>query len=195
MSTVGPAAVVRLRDVLPAAAGLLDAPVLGSLAEAEGGTLNVFVGGPDDLVERWKPLLSTVGRPLSVGPLGSGAAAKLVANSTMFGILGVLGEALALADGLGLSREAAFDVLAVTPVAAQAERRRPMLESGEYPPRFALRLARKDADLLTAAADEAGVDLRIAAATRSWLADAEAAGLGDADYVAFLAHILSGARG
>jgi 3-hydroxyisobutyrate dehydrogenase/2-hydroxy-3-oxopropionate reductase len=195
MSTVGPSAVVRLREVLPAEAGLLDAPVLGSLTEAETGTLNVFVGGPDDLAERWLPLLSTLGRPRHVGPLGSGAAAKLVANSTMFGVIGVLGEALALADDLGLSREAAFNVLATTPVAAQVERRRPMLESGEYPTRFPLRLARKDADLLAAAADAGKIDLRIAAAARSWLADAEAAGLGDADYVAVLAQILSAARG
>lgn len=39
MSTVGPAAVERLRAVLPAEAALLDAPVLGSLTEAETGSL------------------------------------------------------------------------------------------------------------------------------------------------------------
>jgi 3-hydroxyisobutyrate dehydrogenase-like beta-hydroxyacid dehydrogenase len=190
MSTVGPAAVARLREVLPERAGLLDAPVLGSLAEAEAGSLRVFVGGADDLAERWMPLLSAVGTPVHVGPLGCGAAAKLVANSTLFGVIGVLGEALAIADALGLPREAAFDVLAATPVGAQAERRRPALESGKYPPRFPLSLARKDADLVAEAADAAGLDLRIAAAARSWLADAQAAGLGDADYSAMLARIL-----
>jgi 3-hydroxyisobutyrate dehydrogenase-like beta-hydroxyacid dehydrogenase len=131
-----------------------------------------------------------LGSPLHVGPLGSGAAAKLVANTTLVGTIGVLGEALALADGLGLPREKAFEVLAATPLGAQAERRRESVESGEYPPRFALYLARKDAELVAAAAREAGVDLRLTEAARSWLAEAEEAGLGDRDYSAVLARIL-----
>jgi 3-hydroxyisobutyrate dehydrogenase-like beta-hydroxyacid dehydrogenase len=190
MSTVGPDAVHRLASVLPADVGLLDAPVLGSRSEAEQGTLKVFVGGPDELVARWKPLLSVLGSPLHVGPLGSGAAAKLVANTTLVGTIGVLGEALALAEGLGLPRAKAFEVLATTPLAAQAERRRESVESGEYPPRFALYLARKDAELVVSAAREAGVDLRLTEAARSWLAEAEEAGLGNRDYSAVLARIL-----
>jgi 3-hydroxyisobutyrate dehydrogenase-like beta-hydroxyacid dehydrogenase len=190
MSTVGPDAVCRLESVLGERAGLLDAPVLGSRAEAEEGTLKIFVGGPSQLVARWAPLLSVLGSPLHVGALGSGAAAKLVANTTLVGTIGVLGEALALAEGLGLPREKAFEVLVATPLAAQAERRRESVESGEYPPRFALHLARKDAELVVAAAREAGVDLRLTEAARDWLADAEEAGLGDRDYSAVLARIL-----
>lgn len=190
MSTVGPAAVTRLASALGPDTGLLDTPVLGSLTEAESGSLRIFVGGPEALVERWTPLLSALGSPRHVGPLGAGAAAKLVANTTLFGTLGLLGEALALADGLGLSRAAAFDVLAGTPLAAQAERRRAAIESGEFPARFSLALARKDADLIAAAAAEAGVDLRLAEAARAWLADAEAAGLGERDYSALLEWIL-----
>jgi 3-hydroxyisobutyrate dehydrogenase-like beta-hydroxyacid dehydrogenase len=190
MSTAGPDAVRRLASVLGEGTGLLDAPVLGSRSEAEEGTLTIFVGGPDELVARWMPLLSVLGSPLHVGPLGSGAAAKLVANTTLVGSIGVLGEALALAEGLGLPREKAFEVLAATPLGAQAERRRESIESGEYPPRFALYLARKDAELVVAAAREAGVDLRLTEAARSWLAEAEEAGLGDRDYSAVLARIL-----
>jgi 3-hydroxyisobutyrate dehydrogenase-like beta-hydroxyacid dehydrogenase len=190
MSTVGPDAVRRLASVLGERAGLLDAPVLGSRSEAEAGTLTVFVGGPDELVARWTPLLSVLGSPLHVGPLGSGAAAKLVANTTLVGTIGVVGEALALAEGLGLPREKAFEVLAATPLGAQAERRRESVESGEYPPRFALYLARKDAELVVSAAREAGVDLRLTEAARSWLAEAEEAGLGDRDYSAVLARII-----
>jgi 3-hydroxyisobutyrate dehydrogenase-like beta-hydroxyacid dehydrogenase len=109
-----------------------------------------------------------------------------VANSTLFGALGVLGEALALADALGLARDVTFDVLATTPSAAQAERRRPSLESGDYPRRFALSLALKDAELVAGAATDAGRDLRLAAAARAWLADAEAAGWGERDYSSVL---------
>jgi 3-hydroxyisobutyrate dehydrogenase/2-hydroxy-3-oxopropionate reductase len=76
MSTVGPAAIGRLADALPDGCRLLDAPVLGSLAEAGSGSLKVFIGGPEDLARRWTPLLSILGTPILVGPLGTGAAAS-----------------------------------------------------------------------------------------------------------------------
>jgi 3-hydroxyisobutyrate dehydrogenase-like beta-hydroxyacid dehydrogenase len=190
MSTVGPAAVSRLALLLPPEKGLLDAPVLGSLLEVEAGSLQIFVGGPEALVERWTPVFSALGTPLHVGPLGAGAAAKLVANSTLFGSVTVLGEAVALAQGLGLSPETTFEVLAATPVAGQAERRREAIETGEYLIRFPLSLAVKDADLVAEAAAGAGVELRAAAAARSWLADAAEAGWSDRDYAEVLAWIL-----
>jgi len=190
MSTVGPAAVARLAAALPPSTGLLDAPVLGSVAEAEAGTLKIFVGGPAELAARWEPLLTVLGAPLHVGPLGTGAAAKLVANTTLLDTICALGEALSLARALGLSDDAAFQVLAATPLAAQAERRRTTIESGDYPTRFALSLARKDADLIADAAAAAGVELPLAEAAQTWLAEAESAGLGRADYSAVLAQIL-----
>jgi 3-hydroxyisobutyrate dehydrogenase/2-hydroxy-3-oxopropionate reductase len=180
MSTVGPSAIERLRSALRV--DLLDAPVLGSLSEAEGGTLSIFVGGDEAVFERNRALLEALGRPIYIGPSGSGAAAKLVANSTLITVIGAVGEALALANALGLPREKAFEVLGTTALAAQAERRRPALESGEYPPRFPLRLARKDADLIA----ELGLDLRLTEAGRSWLAEA---GDGEQDYSAVLERI------
>jgi 3-hydroxyisobutyrate dehydrogenase-like beta-hydroxyacid dehydrogenase len=194
MSTVGPPAIIRLASALPEGVGLLDAPVLGSLPEAESGSLHIFVGGPAELAERWFPLLAALGSPTHVGPLGAGAAAKLVANSTLFGVLAVLGEALALADALGLSRDTAFKLLAATPVGAQAERRRPAVESGEFPLRFAMSLARKDADLLADAATAAKLNLPVAAAARGWIAAAQQGGRGEQDYSAVLAQILDAAR-
>jgi 3-hydroxyisobutyrate dehydrogenase/2-hydroxy-3-oxopropionate reductase len=189
MSTVGPAAARRLRELLPAGVEVVDAPVLGSRDEAAGGTLVVFVGGTDEAFARVAPALEPLGTVRHVGPFGSGAAAKLVANSTLFGTLGVLGEALALADALGLSRDTTFEVLAATPLAAQAERRRSAIETAAYPPRFPLPLARKDADLIAEAAGSAGVDLRLASAARTWLAEAEADDP-DRDYAAMLDRIL-----
>lgn len=190
MSTVGPSAIERLAGALPEGTGLLDAPVLGSLAEVEAGTLTIFAGGPTDAFERCRPLFEVLGTPLHVGALGAGAAAKLVANSTLFGSLGVLGEAISLADALGLPREKTFEVLAVTPMGAQAERRRPSLESGDYPKRFALSLAVKDAKLVAGAAEGAGRELRLARAALSWLAEAEASGWGERDYSSVLERIL-----
>jgi 3-hydroxyisobutyrate dehydrogenase/2-hydroxy-3-oxopropionate reductase len=186
MSTVGPQAIARLSDRMPARASLLDVPVLGSLPQAESGTLKLFAGGDAAAFDRVAPLLRTLGEPLRTGPLGSGAAAKLVANATLVGTIALLGETLALADGLGLARETTWEVLATTPLEAQAERRRPIVESGAYPPRFRLSLARKDADLVLAG----DLDLPVLAGAREHLAAAEAAGLGDDDYSAVLKHIL-----
>jgi 3-hydroxyisobutyrate dehydrogenase/2-hydroxy-3-oxopropionate reductase len=192
MSTVGPDSTSRLAALLPAEA-LLDSPVLGSVAEVESGTLSVFLGGAPEPVEHWLPVLSTLGTVFHLGPVGAGTAAKLVANTTLVGVIGILGEALALAERLGLSRDAAFEVLGKTALAGQAERRRSAVESGEYPPRFALYLARKDADLILAEAAKTGLELRLTKAADEWLADAENAGLGDKDYSAVLARILEGA--
>jgi 3-hydroxyisobutyrate dehydrogenase-like beta-hydroxyacid dehydrogenase len=195
MSTVGPAAVARLSAELPPHTPLLDAPVLGSLAEAENGTLTIFVGGDHSVVARWTPLLAALGRPVHVGGLGSGAAAKLVANSALFTSLAAVGEALSLADGLALERDAAYAVLARTPLAAQAERRRDAIEANRYPPRFRLALARKDSELIAEAAAASGRELRLGESAQAWLVEAEGAGYGEADYAAVLAHILDGARG
>jgi 3-hydroxyisobutyrate dehydrogenase len=190
MSTVGPDALRRLAGGLPPGAALLDVPVLGSLPQAESGTLTLFAGGDEAFFERVRPLLETLGEPLRTGPLGSGAAAKLVANATLVGSIALLGETLALADALGLPRETTWEVLAGTPLAAQAERRRPVVESGEYPPRFRLSLARKDAELVQSAAETSALELPALAAARAHLAAAEAAGLGDEDYAAVLKAIL-----
>ena len=194
MSTVGPEPVARLASVLPDGVGLLDAPVLGSRSEAEAGSLHIFVGGPTSLFERWRPLLSQLGSPVHVGTLGSGAAAKLVANSTLFGTICVLGEAVAFADALGLSRDTAFEVLARSPLGEQAKRRREPFEAGEYPPRFPLRLAHKDAELVAAAAQATQIRPRLSEAARSWLAEADAASWGERDYAAVLAWIVENAR-
>ena len=194
MSTVGPGAIAELAANMPAGRSLMDAPVLGSLSEVGAGTLKVFAGGERSDYERWKPLFADLGEPLHVGPVGSGAAAKLVANLTLIASLGTLGEAIALADGLGLDRDATFAVLGGTPIAAQAERRREPITNGSFERRFALSLAVKDAELVVGAADDASVDLRVARAAGTWFADADADGWGDLDYSAVLARILGAPR-
>lgn len=184
MSTVNPDAIRRLAS---STSSLVDAPVLGSISEVEQGTLKIFVGGSQELVDGARPLLEQLGTVIEVGDVGAGTAAKLVANTTLIGVIAVLGEAVAVGERLGLDRATVFEVLAATPLAQQADRRREAIERGEFPPRFALRLARKDGDLVLEAAGE---DLRATKAAREWLSEAEAAGLGDADYSAVLARIL-----
>ncbi len=190
MSTVGPRALRWLETALPPGVGLLDAPVLGSLSEAESGTLLVFVGGPRRLAERWIPLFGTLGSVIVAGPLGSGAAAKLVANATLLGTLTLLGETIALADRLGLGRRLTMDILALTPLGLASKRRREQLETENFPLRFRLALARKDADLIQEAAEAAHADTRVLKAAATWFADAEEAGLGDEDYSTVLRRII-----
>ena len=190
MSTVGPEAVEAVAARLPEGVDMLDAPVLGSVTQATDGTLKVFVGGPDDVVARCRAVLGHLGRPIHVGPLGAGAAMKLVANSVLGALMTGLAEALALADGLGLDQAQVLDVLAESPIAATLRSKRDKVETGEYPPNFKLALAAKDLRLVTEAADRRGVDLRLAPAARSWLE--EAAGdeaLAGLDYSAVIAHV------
>ncbi|MDX6441521.1 MAG: 3-hydroxyisobutyrate dehydrogenase [Gaiellaceae bacterium] len=188
MSTVGVAAVRRLESELPDGVELLDAPVTGSLAEVEEGRLYIFAGGSGEVVARLSPILSTLGTVVPVGGIGAGSAAKLVANFSLISVLAALGEAFKLGRHLGLTNEALFDVLAATPLATQAERRRDAIESGSYPPRFALSLADKDAQLILDAAGD--LDLRVARAVRSWYVDAMREGRGEEDNSALLATIL-----
>jgi 3-hydroxyisobutyrate dehydrogenase/2-hydroxy-3-oxopropionate reductase len=190
MSTIGPDNVAALRDRAPEGVEVLDVPVLGGVSDAAGGTLTLYFGAGDASFARWRDVLAPLGTPVHVGPPGAGAAMKLVANSTLAGLMSLIGEALALADGFGLHRETAFRILAETPLGAQAERRREALTTMSFPPRFALRLAHKDARLVVDEASAGGTDVRIAAAVSSWFADAERAGAGTDDYTAVLAFIL-----
>jgi 3-hydroxyisobutyrate dehydrogenase/2-hydroxy-3-oxopropionate reductase len=189
MSTVGPQAVLDLAHRLPDGVRMLDAPVLGSLSEVEAGSLRIFVGGEDEDLARAEPVLRVLGEPLHVGPLGSGAAAKLVANSTLLGVLCLLGEGVALGEALGLERDSVFEVLAGTPLAQQAERRRPALEGGKFERRFALGLAEKDGGLVTDAARTEALELGMAKAAQEYFEQATEAGWADLDYSAILAFI------
>lgn len=75
----------------------LDAPVSGGPAGAATGTLGIMVGGEAADFEQTEPLLSIMGRPVRVGPHGSGQLAKLT-NQIIVGVtIGAIAEALALA--------------------------------------------------------------------------------------------------
>ena len=67
MSTVGPAAIARLASGLPVGTGLLDAPVLVSVAEAESGSLTILAGGRKPYLERARPMLSRLGTVIHHG--------------------------------------------------------------------------------------------------------------------------------
>lgn len=186
MSTVGPEAVRALAPDLPDGVELVDAPVLGSVPQATAGALKVFVGGSAEAFDRLRPLLETLGTPRHIGPLGSGAAMKLVVNSTLGPVVAAVGEALALGDRLGLDPSAVLDVLEGSNVGVTAKGKRSRIESGEYEANFRLSMARKDSDLI---AEASGDSLPVARVIRELLAGAEAAGFGEEDYSALVAFI------
>ena len=189
MSTIGPDAVRSLAARLPEGVDVLDAPVLGSIPQATEGTLKIFVGGGAELFEAHRLVLEAMGTPRHLGPLGAGAAMKLVANSTLGALMTGLAEALALADGLGLEEADVLDILSESPIGVTTKGKRPLIESGVYKPNFTLALAAKDLRLVMEAAEAAGVELRVAAAARSWLERADEHGLGDLDYSAVIADV------
>jgi 3-hydroxyisobutyrate dehydrogenase-like beta-hydroxyacid dehydrogenase len=189
MSTVGPDAVAWLRSQLPSWIGLVDAPVQGSIGQAESGGLTLFVGGPDQAVRRVAPVLSALGTVVRTGGAGAGAAAKLLANASLFVAVAAVGELIALGRGLGLDDDVLHQVLAATPLGAEAARRRPLLDRGDYPPRFSLALACKDAQLIHEAPSVVGKHLPLVEAAHSWLTRAEAEGRGGRDYTSILGTI------
>jgi len=89
----------------------LDAPVSGGVVGAEAGTLTFMVGGAASDLQEAEPLLLVMGaRAVHCGDAGAGQAAK-ICNNMLLGIsmIGVA-EAFVLADRLGLSQQALFDV-------------------------------------------------------------------------------------
>lgn len=79
-------------------AASLDAPVSGGTVGAQAGTLAIMAGGLAEDFERARPVFAALGRPVHVGPAGSGQLAKL-ANQMIVGItLGAVAEALLLAE-------------------------------------------------------------------------------------------------
>ena len=79
----------------------IDAPVSGGTLGAEAATLAIMAGGQENDFARAAPLLEALGKPLRVGPHGSGQLAKL-ANQMIVGItIGAVAEALQLAAAGG----------------------------------------------------------------------------------------------
>jgi len=89
----------------------LDAPVSGGVGGAAAGTLTFMVGGEDTAFERGKPVLELMGKKIvHCGAAGAGQATK-ICNNMILGISMIaVGEAFVLAEKLGLSDKALFDV-------------------------------------------------------------------------------------
>ena len=93
----------------------LDAPVSGGIGGAEAGTLTFMVGGSDSAFSDAKELFDIMGqKAVHCGPSGNGQAAKICNNMILGATMIATCEAFALADKLGLDRQAMFDVVSTS---------------------------------------------------------------------------------
>jgi 3-hydroxyisobutyrate dehydrogenase len=96
-----------------AAAGLtmVDAPVSGGIAAAEGGTLTFMVGGSEEGFEKAKPFLEKMGKAvIHAGGAGSGQAAKICNNMLLGATMAATCETFVLAQKLGLNLQTFYDI-------------------------------------------------------------------------------------
>lgn len=89
----------------------LDAPVSGGTKGAEAATLAIMAGGLQDVFDTAEPVFAPMGRAVRVGPDGSGQLSKL-ANQTIVAVtIGVVAEAMLLAEKGGADPAAIRDAL------------------------------------------------------------------------------------
>lgn len=148
----------------------IDAPVSGGIGGASDGTLTFMVGGSEEGFTKAKPLFDVMGqKAVHCGPSGNGQAAKICNNMILGATMIVTCEAFALADKLGLDRQAMFDVVSTSSgyswtmnTYCPAPGIGPTSPSdNEYKPGFASELMVKDLRLSQQAAEMADADTPI----------------------------------
>jgi 3-hydroxyisobutyrate dehydrogenase len=167
-STIDVASARAAHELAEAAAmASLDAPVSGGVGGAAAGTLTFMAGGDAEAFARARPILERMGKKIvHCGGAGAGQAAK-ICNNMILGISMIaVGEAFVLAERLGLSHQALFDVASTSsgqcwslttycpvpgPVPASPA-------NNDYKPGFAAALMLKDLLLSQEAAASTGAD-------------------------------------
>lgn len=91
---------------------VIDSPVSGGPHDIAAGRITLFVGGADSAVARMRPVLGSYGDPvLHAGPLGAGQRVKLINNALFAAHIGLLTDAVRLAEQLGVGEEVLLDAL------------------------------------------------------------------------------------
>jgi 3-hydroxyisobutyrate dehydrogenase/2-hydroxy-3-oxopropionate reductase len=192
-STVPPAVLRRHESAIRRqSAGVLDAPVSGSVALAESGQLTLMVGGEPSDLERARPFLSAYGATIfHLGPLGTGAAMKLAVNTVIFGLNQALSEGLVLAERAGIERERAYDVLVASAIGAPyvGYKRAAFIDPDGTPIAFSADLAAKDLRLIAELADAVGLPLPQATTNLAVIDAVITAGGGGRDLSAVASHL------
>jgi 3-hydroxyisobutyrate dehydrogenase len=181
----------------------LDAPVSGGVAGAEAASLTFMAGGTKAAFDKAKPILECMGkRIVHCGEAGAGQAAKICNNMMLaVSMIGVC-EAFVLAEKLGLSHQALFDVASSSsgqcwaltsycPVPGLV----PAAPShNQYKPGFASALMLKDLKLAQEAASAAGATTPLGAAAAQMFGLHNAWGEGGTDFSGII-HLIRGRQG
>jgi 3-hydroxyisobutyrate dehydrogenase len=167
------------RDVAAQALGAglsaLDAPVSGGVGGATAGTLTFMVGGDEAGFKTASELFDIMGqKAVYCGPAGNGQSAKICNNMILGATMIVTCEAFALADKLGLDRQAMFDVVSTSSGSSWSMNtycpapgigpKSPA--DNDYTPGFAAELMLKDLNLAQQAAETADADTPLGRAAR-----------------------------
>jgi 3-hydroxyisobutyrate dehydrogenase len=178
--------------------GSVDAPVSGGTGGARGATLTFMCGGDDKSFASAKPVLENMGKKIvHCGGAGAGQAAK-ICNNMILGISMIaVSEAFALAEKLGLSHQALFDVASTSsgqcwslttycPVPGPVPT---SPANNEYKPGFASALMVKDLTLAQDAAKAAGAATPLGKHAQEIYKAFDASGHGGVDFSGIIQHV------
>lgn len=189
------------------AAGLLavDAPVSGGVGGATNGTLTFMAGGSEEAFAKVEPLFDIMGqKAVHCGPSGNGQAAKICNNMILGVTMIATCEAFALADKLGLDRQAMYDVVSTSSGyswSMNAYTPAPGIGAtspadNDYKPGFAAELMLKDLRLSQQAAEAVDADTPMGLAARNlYEAFVESEGGTGTDFSAMLPRFEKRGRG
>lgn len=169
-------------------AHMMDAPVSGGPTGAKTGKLAVMVGGDEEVYQRCKPMLDTIGDKVSyTGKIGCGSICKLMHNCIGYGLRTVTAECFTLGVKAGVEPKALWQAICGGAVGRAGLFHRTMPETYFQrhfdPPTFALRLAFKDVNLATSLGREFDVPMAVANLTLQELMSAMNRGWGDKDSI------------
>jgi 3-hydroxyisobutyrate dehydrogenase len=175
------------REVAQAAAAkgvfYLDAPVSGSMAQAQGKELVILVGGDQAAFDKARPVLGAMGRMVRrIGGSGAGATLKLINNMLSASLTAAIAEAALAAEAAGLDREATMEILAEGAAGSRLMKTKlPKMFKRDFSPQFQLELMEKDLRYFLSLAQELDRPAPIASLVRSQYQAARRAQLGKLD--------------
>src|SRR5256885_9581038 len=169
-----------------------DAPATGSALPAAEAKLIFWVGADPADLEAIRPLLLCMGNKIvHIGGYGTGTSMKMVVNLLLGTGMAAFAEAMALGEGLGISREMLFDSLLGTPaVAPFLASKREKIETGNYEAEFPFRWMHTDMHRPTVSASETVVAIPLTNVAKELYRLAMRDGLATEDFSAIYDYLI-----
>lgn len=174
-----------LARVQDAGAEYLEAPVLGSIPQAQSGSLRVLVGTDPVRFKQWRPLLSHFDpEPLLVGPVGTAATLKLALNQLIAALTAAFSFSLGMTQRGGIDTRLFMEVLRKSALYAPTfdKKLTRMLKRDFGTPNFSAKHMAKDLKLIEDAGRDLGLSTDTVAALRTVLQQTLALGHAESDY-------------